>query len=80
MIEIKCNCNKNSFETKTEARAAAIGIWDDDKIKMTPYKCPEGNGYHLATAGNGKKLRYISHGLYGIVASLNKKGRKKKRK
>ncbi len=79
-MDITCNCGKNAFATKTEARTAAIGIWDDDKIKMTPYKCPEGNGYHLTTAGTGKRLRDIPHGLHGIVASLNKKGRKKKRK
>jgi len=80
MMEVTCNCYKNSFETKTEARAAAIGIWDDDKVKMTPYRCPEGNGWHLTTVGTGKTLRYISHGLQGIVASLNKKTKKKKRK
>lgn len=79
-MEITCNCGKNPFETKTEARAAAIGIWDDDKIKMTPYKCPEGNGWHLYSVGTGKSLRNIPHGLHGVVVALNKKGRKKKRK
>jgi hypothetical protein len=79
-MDIGCNCEKVLYETITEARAAATGIWDEDKVKLTPYKCPDKSGWHLTTVGKGKTLRDIPHGLQGIVASLNKKVSKKKRK
>lgn len=74
-----CNCDKVAYTKKSEAQAAALGIWDDDRIKMVPYKCPENNGYHLASARTGKTLRDIPHGLESIKHSLNKTKRKKKR-
>ncbi len=74
-----CNCEKHSYDTKSEAQTAAKGIWDDDRVKMTPYRCPDGNGFHLATAGKGKSLRSIPHGLGSIVPMLKKHKSKKKR-
>jgi len=72
-----CNCDKHSYDTRSEAQAAVKGIWDDDKVKMTAYECPEGNGFHLATARKGKTLRDIPHGLHGIMHSINKTKKKK---
>lgn len=72
-----CGCDKYSYDTKTKAQAAAMGIWDDDRIKMNAYKCPEGNGFHLATAKKGKTLRDIPHGLHSIVHLLKKKKNKR---
>ena len=74
-----CNCDKISYDTKSEAQTAAKGIWDDDKVKMNAYKCPEGNGFHLATAGKGKSLQYITHGLGSIMPLLKKQKAKKKK-
>lgn len=74
-----CSCDKQSYDTRSEAQTAAMGIWDDDRVKMNAYKCPEGNGFHLATAKNGKTLRDIPHGLNSIVHALNKNKTKKKK-
>lgn len=78
-MEDRCDCEKYSYETKVAAQTAAKGIWDDDRIKMNAYRCPEGNGFHLTTARKGKSLRDIPHGLHGIIHSLNKKKPKKKK-
>lgn len=67
-----CDCEKIIYNTLSEAQAAVLGIWDDDHVKMKPYKCPQGNGFHLATAGKRKKLHYISHGLNSIIPFLKK--------
>ncbi len=72
-----CSCDKAVYHKKSEAQAAAFGIWDDDKIKMVPYKCPEGNFYHLATAKTGKTLRHIPHGMKYIKISITKKRKRK---
>lgn len=72
-----CNCEKISYTRKSEAQAAASGILDDHKAKMIPYKCPEGNGYHLATARTGKTLRDIPHGLGIIKHSIEQKFNRK---
>lgn len=56
-----------------------MGIWDDDGVKMSHYKCPEGNGFHLATAKKGKSLRDIPHGLQSIIHTLNQKKTKNKK-
>jgi hypothetical protein len=74
-----CYCDKHSYDTRSEAQTAAKGIWDDDKVKMNAYKCPDGNGFHLSTARKGKSLRDIPHGLQGIIHLLNKKKTKKKK-
>lgn len=67
-MEAFCDsCDKFLYATKNEACAASKGIWDDDKVKMNPYKCPQGTGYHLATARTGKRLRDIPHRLNDIV-------------
>lgn len=73
-----CNCEKVVYPRKTDAQAAAAGIWDDDKIKMRPYKCPEGNGYHL-TSVKSKTLRDIPHGLQSIIPLLTKNKSKKRK-
>lgn len=77
---IVCSCDKYSYDTRSKAQTAAIGIWDDDRVKMNTYKCPEGNGFHLTTAKKGKSLRDIPHGLQSIVHTLNKKKGVKKKK
>lgn len=74
-----CSCDKYSYDTRSKAQTAAMGIWDDDRVKMNAYQCPEGNGYHLATAKKGKSLRDIPHGLNSIAHSLNKKKSKNKK-
>lgn len=74
-----CDCEKYSYDTKSKAQTAAKGIWYEDRVKMNPYKCPEGIGYHLATAGKIKGIRDIPHGLQTILHSLNKKKTKKKK-
>lgn len=56
-------CNKEVYSTKSEAATAAKGIWDDNKVKMNPYKCPVASYYHLSTARTGKRLRDIPHRL-----------------
>lgn len=68
-----CYCDKISYDTRSEAQTAVKGIWDDNRVKMSAYSCPEGNGFHLATSKNGKTLRDIPHGLNGIIHSINKK-------
>lgn len=74
-----CDCEKVAYASKSEAQEAARGIWDDDKIHMTPYKCPEGNGYHLATGKTGKTLRDIPHRLNDVVKiPLKKKSKNDK--
>jgi hypothetical protein len=74
-----CYCDKYSYDTRSEAQTAAKGIWDDDRIKMNAYRCPEGNGFHLSTARKGKSLRDIPHGLQNIMHSLKKNKSKKKK-
>lgn len=71
-----CSCDKYSYNTKTEAQTAVMGIWDDGRVKMNTYKCPEGNGFHLATARKGKTLRDIPHGLNSIMHLLKKNEKK----
>lgn len=71
-----CNCNKEVYGKKSEAQAAAAGILDDHKVKMTPYRCPEGNGYHLTSARTGKRLRDIPHGLGSIKHSIEQNMKK----
>jgi hypothetical protein len=78
-MEVRCDCEKHTYDTRGEAQTAAKGIWDDDKIKMNAYRCPEGNGFHLSTAKKGKSLRDIPHGLDVIIPLLNKKQTKKKK-
>lgn len=73
-----CDCDKVAYPRKSDAQTAAAGIWDDDKIKMTPYKCPEGNGYHLATSKR-KRIRDIPHGL-SFIEYLTSKRKKRKKK
>lgn len=73
-----CSCDKISY-TKSEAQMAIKGIWDEDKIKLNSYKCPEGNGFHLTSAKTGKSLKDIPHGLQSIISSLTKKKTKKKK-
>jgi hypothetical protein len=69
------SCSKDLYTLKSEACAASKGIWGDDKIKMTVYKCPEKLGYHLATARTGKRLKLIPHRLNDIVNISKKKKR-----
>lgn len=58
-----CSSDKVRYSRRSDAQAAARGIWDEDKVKMYAYQCNECQGYHLATAGTGKTLREIPHGL-----------------
>lgn len=74
-----CSCDKYSYDTKSEAQTAVMGIWDDDRVKMNHYPYPEGNGFHISTAKKGKSLRDIPHGLQSIVHTLNQKKAKKKK-
>jgi hypothetical protein len=72
-----CPSDKIIYQKKQQAADAAKGIWHDDKIKMNVYKCSDCNFYHLSSAGSGKSLQTLSHGLNSILPALNKKKKKR---
>lgn len=38
---------KDVYSTREEASKIAAWLWKEKKVKVQPYKCPHGSGWHL---------------------------------